>query len=131
MRLCRCALKVLQHCPSGGFTARPAPTNRYLALECGRLSESMTMPGGIAVLPIGRVRLPWLRPGVVPLLAVRALCPTRRDQPGVVLVGHPRQLRDEANRCPELVVAVVGPGGHAGHPDPVLQDPEQLGRRVE
>ena len=50
---------------------------------------------------------------------------------GVVLLAHPRQLFKKPDRCPQLVIAVIAPGGHAGHLDAVLDDPEKLGGAIE
>jgi hypothetical protein len=49
---------------------------------------------------------------------------------GIVLLGHIGELFQKADGRPQLVVAVIAPGWHAGHLDPVFEDPEQLRRRV-
>src|SRR6516164_7219912 len=52
-------------------------------------------------------------------------------QTGVLLLGHPGQLFKKRYGRPQLLVAVIAPGRHAGHLNAMLDDPEQLGRRVE
>ena len=48
---------------------------------------------------------------------VAAMGHARDHQAGIVLLFHARQLFEEADRRPDLLVAVIAPGRHAGHLD--------------
>ena len=68
--------------------------------------------------------------GLTLVAAVMAAMRRARDHElGIVLLGHIGELLQKTDRRPQLVVAVIAPGWHAGHLDPVFEDPEQL-RRV-
>ena len=58
------------------------------------------------------------------LMMMPTLRSARREQLGKVLFGHTRQLSNESNSRPKLIVGVIAPGRHAGHLDPVFDDPE-------
>lgn len=51
-------------------------------------------------------------------------------EPGVNLLSHTRKFLDEGHGRPQLVIAVIAPGRHACHLDPVFEDPEELRRGV-
>src|SRR5215469_12580253 len=68
---------------------------------------------------------------VTAIMAMAAICHARHHSFGVVLLAHARQLFEKANGCPQLLVTVIVPGGHAGHLDAVLDGPEKFGGVVE
>src|SRR5215469_891553 len=55
----------------------------------------------------------------------------RHHQVGILLFAHARQLLEKADSRPQLVIAVIAPGRHAGHLDAVLKDPEKLAGIVD
>src|SRR3979490_2208284 len=62
---------------------------------------SMTVPGGVRVVRCDRrVRHAWLRLSLMALVMVPVSRLARRDQLGVVLLGHSRQFHNECDRCP-------------------------------
>src|SRR6266436_5891084 len=63
---------------------------------------------------------------LVAVMMVPALRPACGDQLGVVLFGHAGELLQEADGRPQLLIAVIAPGRHTGHSDPVFHNPEQL-----
>src|SRR5690349_2741964 len=74
-------------------------------------------------------------PGSVVLTAIvmvmAAMRHVRHHKHRIVLLADVRQLFDKCHRGPQLRVAVIAPGWHAGHLDAVLDDPEQLGGAVQ
>src|SRR6266850_4869695 len=53
------------------------------------------------------------------------------DESGVLLRRHSRQLAQEGDGRPDLLIAVISPSRHAGHLDAVLDDPEHLAAAIE
>jgi len=118
---------VARHGQAHGQRSRPKARG-------GRGSEDITWcygrrvsGGGRQVVVICPAR--WLcgsgaRLSFVGLMTVPTLRPALRDQLCVVLFGHPWQLSNESNCRPKLVVVVIAPGRHAGHFDPMFDDPE-------
>lgn len=91
----------------------------------------MVVPGRMLVIRLARFLAgPWLRLCFMALKMIPILRPTCRDQLGAALFGQPRQLSNESDCGPKLVIVVIAPGGHAGHLDPVFDDPEKLTRSI-
>ena len=90
------------------------------------------MAGDVIVgCPVPWLPGPWFR---VSVMSRRIVLPTMRydlhDELGVILWGHFGELSEKGYRRPKLVIAVIPPGGHAGHSDSVLDDPEQFRRGI-
>ena len=74
---------------------------------------------------------PWFRLSVMSRrMVLPAVRYDLRDELSVILWSHFGELSDKGYRRPKLVIAVIPPGGHAGHSDSVLDDPEQFRRGI-
>src|SRR6516165_5975359 len=65
------------------------------------------------------------------MVLVAPLSDARHDELSVFFRGHAWELLDESHGRPKLLVTVIAPGRHAGHADPVFENPKQFRRRVE
>ena len=69
--------------------------------------------------------------GLILVAAVMAaMCHAFHHQLGIVLLGQIGELLQKTDRRPQFIIAVIAPRRHAGHLDPVFQNPEQLRRGV-
>jgi hypothetical protein len=69
--------------------------------------------------------------GLILVAAVMAAMRRARDHElGIVLLSHIGELLQKTDRRLQFIIAVIAPGRHAGHLDPVFQNPEQLRRCV-
>src|SRR6516164_3519587 len=97
---------------------KPSNPPRLTTGPCNKVSRGVIrLGGGVTV--------------ATAVMVVVAMRHARHHELGIVLVTHVRQLFEKRDSCPQLFVAVIAPGRHAGHLDAVLDDPEQLGWSVE
>src|SRR3954468_8829478 len=60
------------------------------------------------------------------MVVLSALGNARHDQLAVIVLAHAGKFLEKGDGAPKLLVRMVAPGGHTGHLDAVLHNPEQL-----
>src|SRR6266496_1705607 len=123
-----CTISNSRHCTTSVIIFGTSRSTTLVTNSQNRLLSSGTgaRPTGTLMLMLRRL-CPLMPLTFIPGaggVMLRTMRHNLHDQFGVIFRCYSREFSQEGYGRPKLIVAVIGPAGHARHLDAVLDDPE-------